>query len=63
MSDPSIDAANWRAEQAVRPAVVTRKVGGGNRTRRGGDTQQVLASVVHTARQRGLDLRALITAM
>ena len=63
LRDPSIDATNWRAEQAVRPAVVTRKVCGGNRTRRGANTQQVLASVVRTARQRGLDLRALITEM
>ena len=57
LCDPSIDATNWRAEQAIRPAVVTRKVCGGNRTRRGADTQQVLASVVRTARQRHLDPR------
>ena len=63
LCDPSIDATNWRAEQAIRPAVVTRKVCGGNRTRRGADTQQVLASVVRTARQRDLDPRALITTM
>ena len=44
--DPSVDATNWRAEQAIRPAVVIRKVCGGNRTRKGADTQQVLASVV-----------------
>ena len=31
--DPSLDATNWRAEQAIRPAVVIRKVCGGNRTR------------------------------
>ena len=54
LCDPSIEATNWRAEQAIRPAVVTRKVCGGNRTRRGADTQQVLASVVRTARQRHL---------
>ena len=42
--------------RAIRPAVVIRKVCGGNRTRHGADTQQVLASVVRTARQRGLDL-------
>ncbi len=42
--DLSIDATNWRAEQAIRPAVVIRKVCGGNRTRHGADTQQVLAS-------------------
>ena len=63
LCDPSIEATNWRAEQAIRPAVVTRKVCGGNRTRRGADTQQVLASVVRTARQRNLDPRALITTM
>ena len=61
--DPSLDATNWRAEQAIRPAVVIRKVCGGNRTRHGADTQQVLASVVRTARQRDLDLPPLIAAM
>ena len=58
--DPSLDATNWRAEQAIRPAVVIRKVCGGNRTRHGADTQQVLASIVRSARQRGLDLPPLI---
>ncbi len=61
--DLSIDATNWRAEQAIRPAVVIRKVCGGNRTRHGADTQQVLASVVRTARQRHLDLPPLIATM
>ena len=41
---------NWRAEQAIRPAVVTRKVCGGNRTRHGADTQQILASIVRIAK-------------
>ena len=36
---------------------------GGNRTRKGADTQQVLASVVRTARQRKLDLPALFATM
>ncbi len=61
--DPSVDATNWRAEQAIRPAVVIRKVCGGNRTRKGADTQQVLAGVVRTARQRNLDLPALVATM
>jgi transposase len=30
--DPTIAATNHRAEQAIRPAVVNRKVWGGNRT-------------------------------
>jgi len=50
--DPELDATNWRAEQALRPAVITRKVnGGGNRTERGARTQQVLASVLRTGVQ------------
>ena len=63
LCDPSIEATNSRAERAIRPAVVTRKVCGGNRTRKGADTQQVLASVVRTARQRKLALPDLIATM
>lgn len=50
-----IDATNWRAEQALRPAVVNRKVWGGSRTERGADAQSVLMTVCQTARRRGLD--------
>ena len=53
--DPSIDATNWRAEQAIRPAVVTRKVCGGNRSPRGAHTQEILASVLRTSQQRDLN--------
>ena len=63
LDDPQVDATNWRAEQAIRPAVVTRKVCGGNRTRKGADTQQTLASLVATARQRHLELAPLIDAI
>lgn len=62
--DPTIDATNWRAEQALRGAVITRKVcGGGNRTTRGAVTQYVLASVLRTTRQRGLDTHAVLTPL
>jgi transposase len=62
--DPTLDATNWRAEQALRPAVVTRKMsGGGNRTARGAQTQQVLASVLRTAHQRGLDPTNLLVTL
>jgi transposase len=62
--DPTLDATNWRAEQALRPAVVTRKMcGGGNRTRRGADSQHVLATVLRTADQRGLDATAILTTL
>ena len=58
--DPAVDATNWRAEQALRPAVVNRKVSGGNRTARGAVTQQVLTSVLRTAQQRHLDASAIL---
>jgi transposase len=45
------DATNWRAEQALRPLVVTRKVWGGNRTENGARTQAVLGSVLRTCWQ------------
>ena len=57
---PDVDATNWRAEHAIRPAVVNRKICGGNRTPRGARTQQILASVVRTARQRHVDLDDLL---
>lgn len=62
--DPTLDATNWRAEQALRPAVVTRKMcGGGNRTARGAESQQVLASVLRTADQRGIDATGMLVAL
>jgi hypothetical protein len=62
--DFHIEASNWRAEHAMRWAVVTRKMcGGGNRTPRGAVTQYVLASVLRTACQCGLDRRAVLAAL
>ncbi len=55
LTHPGIDATNWRAEQAVRPAVVNRKVWGGNRTWRGAATQSRIMSALRTAVQRGID--------
>jgi transposase len=46
-----LEATNYRAEQALRPMVVTRKVWGGNRTERGANTQSILVSILHTCRQ------------
>jgi len=50
-----VEATNWRAEQAIRPAVVNRKVWGGNRTAAGAHTQQVLVSVLRTCQQQARD--------
>ena len=48
---PGLDATNYRAEQAIRPMLVTRKTWGGNRTATGAHTQSVLASVLQTCRR------------
>jgi len=54
--DPTLDATNYRAEQAMRPAVVNRKVWGGNRTWIGARAQSVLMSISRTLWQRGHDV-------
>lgn len=46
-----VDATNHQAEQAIRPAVVNRKVWGGNRTAAGGTAQVILMTVLFTARK------------
>lgn len=50
-----VEATNWRAEHAIRPAVVARKHWGGNRTWQGAHTFEVLASVLRTCKQQGAD--------
>ena len=52
---PGVQATNWRAEQAIRPAVVIRKVWGGHRTWAGARVGQRLMTLIRTCRQRGLD--------
>ncbi len=49
---PDVDATNYRAEQAIRPAVINRKTSGGNRTPRGAEAQAIIMSVQRTAKQR-----------
>jgi transposase len=53
-----LPAANYLGEQAIRPAVVNRKVWGGNRTDRGASAQATLSTIVLTALQRTLDSMA-----
>jgi len=48
---PGLEATNWRAEQAIRPMVVARKVWGGNRTPSGAHTQSILLSLLQTCQQ------------
>jgi len=61
--DLDVEATNWWAEQAIRPAVVTRKVCGGNRTWHGALTQEILASVLATARKQRRDPFAVFVAL
>jgi transposase len=49
--EPRIEPTNWQAEQAIRPAVVNRKVWGGNRTPAGAKAQSILMSVLETCRR------------
>jgi transposase len=59
---PGLEATNWPAEQALRPAVVNRKVWGGNRAWIGAATQSVLASILRTCSQRNQDPHRWFTA-
>jgi transposase len=58
-----VQATNWRAEQAIRPAVVSRKNWGGNRTWTGAQTWQVLTSVLRTATEQARDPIALLVGL
>jgi transposase len=51
----AVPATNFLAEQALRPAVVNRKMSGGNNTPRGARAQEILMTVLHTARKRAAD--------
>ncbi|MDQ6775341.1 MAG: IS66 family transposase [Actinomycetota bacterium] len=63
LTEPGVQATNWRAEQALRPAIVNRKSWGGNRTPSGARTQQITMSVIRTARQQSIDpLELMATA-
>lgn len=55
-----VDATNYRAEQAIRPGVVNRKVWGGSRTDNGARTHERLVSVLRTTAQQGADAMAIL---
>lgn len=60
---PEVEATNWPAEQAIRPAVVNRKSCAGNRTARGAHHQGILMSVLRTGHQRKLSPIDLLTGI
>jgi transposase len=58
-----LEATNWPAEHAIRPAVVNRKSCGGNRTLRGATTQAVLMSLQRTCQQRDINSLSAVAAI
>jgi transposase len=60
---PGLDATNWRAELAIRFAVILRKVWGGNRTWVGAHAQAVLMSVWRTCWQQGRNAIDLLSQL
>jgi transposase len=60
---PDVEATNWPAEQAIRPAVVNRKSCGGNRTWQGAHAQAILTSLLRTCHQRNLDPLRICTSL
>lgn len=55
LDDPSLEAANNRAERALRPAVIARKSSCGNKTLRGKRTWEILTSLAATCYQPSQD--------
>lgn len=55
LDKPGVEATNNRAERALRPAVIARKLSCGNKTERGSRTWEILASLAQTCHQRGQD--------
>ncbi len=58
---PDVEATNNRAERALRPAVIARKLSCGNKTQRGKHTWEILTSLAATCSQRGQDFVAYLT--
>jgi len=53
LADPRLEPTNNRAERALRPAVIARKVSQCSKNDRGAETFAAFASVTRTIRQRG----------
>jgi transposase len=58
-----VEATNNRAERSLRPAVIHRKVSCGNKTPKGANTWQILASLTTTARQNHIDFTQKVRAV
>lgn len=56
LKHPGLEPTGCRADQAIRPAVVNRKLFGGNRDPAGARAQEILSSIVATSRQRRIPI-------
>lgn len=55
VTHPEVEGTNNRAERAIRPVVVARKISGGSRSDKGARVRSVLTSVFTTFKLRGID--------
>jgi hypothetical protein len=62
LQEPAAEPTNNRAERALRPAVIARKLSCGNRSENGKRAWEVLASLGATCQQRGQDLVTFLAA-
>ena len=53
VTNPEVEGTNNKAERAVRPYVVLRKVSGGTKSPRGTKNIEVLASAIQTSKMNG----------
>jgi len=56
MTEPGVDPDNNRAEREIRPAVVFRKISGGNRTETGAESHSILMSIIRTCSKQGTSI-------
>lgn len=61
--DQRVEPTNNLAERQLRPAVIARKLSGGNRSQRGARTHAILASLAATCRQRAERFTELATLL
>lgn len=50
-----VESNNNRAERAIRPAVIVRKISGGNRSSAGAKALEIITSIIQTCNQQGRD--------
>ena len=55
LEEMDVDSDNNRAERAIRPAVVTRKISGGNRSPVGASALSIITSIIQTCKQQRRD--------